>query len=499
MSDPLRPYIANILDETDKVLFVEAADSAKAGAFRAAYILIWLCCAESLKRRFNAVKSRDGIATKVAGQIERIEADKKSIDMFVLGSSRDYGFLDDAGYTRLSHVYDMRCIYGHPYEKQPGEEELVAAAATVTELVLSQPVQLRHGYLSEQVRLLTEEKAFLDDRIEAVEDYAKEVVVRTDETLTEWFIEKLWSTAEEFKSDKSMALYFRRVRWFVSQFLSETDSSVFERWDLLSASTRSPIVASASLSDARIFPGLDSHVQDLVIGSLLDFAAVDSSGLLPIQALAIDNLLTDRQAERFQTAIAEVSPKVLLAAGIQLRFVVRRIIENLKSYNWYAQNPTIDALANAGFEAIGLLEPAMQFELGNNVLQSADGNSGSAMGFVNDISNDENKWPVRFIAGIVSECFINDDEQIRFKNHKLIEALLCLRTVSATDCEGIVDELVDRIERGMPKESYWHANKRKEALSAIIEVISREPDLACLSKLKHAVESIELAEEDTDE
>ena len=191
MSDPLKPYVDLVLDDTDRLLFEEAAASARGGASRAAYIMIWVSCAESLKRRFNAVKTRDGIARKVAGDIARIEADRKSIDMYVLAKAKEYGFIDDAGFTRLSHIYEMRCIYGHPYEKQPSEEDLVAAAAAVTELVLSQPVRLRHGYLAEQVRLLTEERAFLDDRSEAVTAYAKEVFGRMDEGLLDWFLEKL--------------------------------------------------------------------------------------------------------------------------------------------------------------------------------------------------------------------------------------------------------------------------------------------------------------------
>ena len=207
MIERLNDYAKQVLDEQDRVLFDEAVKAANAGVLRGEYVLVWLSCAESLKRRFRAVRSRDATATRVSGEVERREAAHGSIDQLLLKESKDYGFIDDAGFARLSHIYEMRCVYGHPYERQPNEEDLVASAAAVTELVLSQPVRLRHGYLTEQVRLLTQERAFLDDQREPVAEYAKEVLGRMDDSLLEWFIEKLWGAAEALVPDKSMALF----------------------------------------------------------------------------------------------------------------------------------------------------------------------------------------------------------------------------------------------------------------------------------------------------
>src|SRR5260221_229408 len=98
----------DILDEQDRVLFHEAIVSSTAGAARGAYILIWLCCAESLKRRFREVGRRDGAARKVSGEIERKEGAHSAIDSFLLKEARTYGFIDEPGHARLEHVYRMR-------------------------------------------------------------------------------------------------------------------------------------------------------------------------------------------------------------------------------------------------------------------------------------------------------------------------------------------------------------------------------------------------------
>ena len=85
-------YTAKILDEADRPLFQEAAASALNGAPRGAYILIWIACAEGLKRKFREAAVRDGKANIILGDIDQKEKQQKSVDMFILTRAKDYGF-----------------------------------------------------------------------------------------------------------------------------------------------------------------------------------------------------------------------------------------------------------------------------------------------------------------------------------------------------------------------------------------------------------------------
>jgi hypothetical protein len=169
---PLDPYLDQVVSDQDRILFREAARTAQVSAFRAAYIMVWLSCAESLKRKFGELAPRDGNARKIVGDLQRKESTHQAVDKYILEQAKEYGLITETEFTRLEHVYTMRCVYGHPYEEQPTVEELSAAASTVVDIVLSQPTKLRHGYLQDQVRLLAEQPTFLDDLFEAVERYA---------------------------------------------------------------------------------------------------------------------------------------------------------------------------------------------------------------------------------------------------------------------------------------------------------------------------------------
>jgi hypothetical protein len=177
----LEPYAAEILSLEDRPLFEEAVSAARAGALRAAYVMIWLSCAESLKRRFGEARAWDSEAGKIFGQINALEEDHKAVDNLILDRAESYGFVSDSQKVRLKHIYELRCLYAHPYREAPSKESLVDAAQTVVTLVLSRPVTLRHGYAQRQLDRLLKEATFLDDYEPAVLEQVQHVIRRMDQ------------------------------------------------------------------------------------------------------------------------------------------------------------------------------------------------------------------------------------------------------------------------------------------------------------------------------
>ncbi len=478
----------DILDEQDRVLFHEAIVSSTAGAARGAYILIWLCCAESLKRRFREVGRRDGAARKVSGEIERKEGAHSAIDSFLLKEARTYGFIDEPGHARLEHVYRMRCLYGHPYERQPSEEDLVSAATTVADLVLHQPVLLRHGYLQEQIRLLTSDSPFLDDQDNAVVAYAKEVALRTDPIVIEWFIDKLWVSGEALVADKMQIKFVRRVIWFSSAFVQASGLDL-RACDVRLLLVRAPTIAACALSVPELFPLISSHAQDIVVGNLVQHVKTDISIAARLEPLDQKGLLNNRQRERFIESLQTVGYRALAGAGIALRYYATLLLAGMKSHNWYAQNPALDALASAGPTAVAELDGGIQRQLGNNVLQCAAGAAASAGPIMEAIEDGTVTWPPAFVEGLVEECFVNDEGRVRFKTDHLKKALFGLSGLTPTERKGIVDRVAARVEVGSPKPVSDPEGGRTDALIAMEFAMKGRPeDLGVLDGLRKAVE-----------
>lgn len=98
-------------------------------------------------------------------------------------------------------------------------------------------------------------------------------------------------------------------------------------------------------------------------------------------------------------------------------------ITNLKIHNWYIQNPAIDKLLKWTFpEETNEGDKDSVFVLGRNILQSAEGSSGSAISYIENLYLNIQNWPKTFqvalIDGILYEVFFDSERKIRPRSFK---------------------------------------------------------------------------------
>lgn len=101
-----------------------------------------------------------------------------------------------------------------------------------------------------------------------------------------------------------------------------------------------------------------------------------------------------------------------------------KVIEQLKSYNWYVQNPAIDKLEQ--FDSSKLEETQSNsdsiFVIGRNIYQSACGGSGSAADFIENLRQRLTKYSDYFInhlySGILYEVYFDSSNNFRKDNLK---------------------------------------------------------------------------------
>lgn len=496
VKDDWAGYIGRVSDPQDKVLLEEAASAARGSAFRIAYLAVWLSCAESLKRKFKELSQLDHVAMKVISDITDKEAKQQATDRVLLTKAKQYGFISDAEFDQLESIYRQRCVYGHPYEQAPLLEQLIAAVASVVEFVLSRPTKLRHGYLARQVDLICTNREFLDDHLPAIDSYADVVYTRSSSELHLWFLQKLWREAAGFAANPSMSRMIRRVVWFSEAFLKRCDNGFFSKWNSVQDLSQYPLVSRA-LGSTALFCKLDGHSQDIVVGQLLKAANSHASCLKILEELDSAGQLTTRQRERFVAGVKLMDLHVAASSGLSLEYYVDGIIEALKSYNWYVQNPAVSAVAGIGSSGIVTLLPEKQKELGNNVLQAADGDAGSAVSLVKEIARGERMWPEAFVEGVITECFVNDGDKFRFKTKHAREALLGLCCIPTELRTAFVSRLVDRVRRSSPKHGRSMGEEHERILKIVDDVISGDKKaFGSFTALRDAVARLEVPKDE---
>lgn len=447
----LSHYADNILAAEDRPLFDDAVKAGKAGALRAAYVMIWLACAESLKRRFREAQKRDHAASKIVGEIETKEKEHKAVDKFVLMKAHEYGFVSDSGYTVLNHVYEMRCLYGHPYEEAPSQEQVSHAAAVVVEHVLSKPVKLRQGFGKQLLKSLLEEPSFLDDQQTAVVVFTKDILPRLDETIHGWLLDNYWKELEKICDDSSMAIFFRRGTWFSQAMLTEVGVGVFSPDDWHDRCSRFPKILMRVCSIADIFKAIGERAQDSLVGLIIAESATHASVLTHLERLSINGALTTRQQERFVARVSEMQSSEITSAGLSTKTCYGKLIDALKSHNWYMQNPAVDLIVSNGPDQAAELDENQQVNLGRNLLQAGEGMARSANEFLEKLSKDGTSWPFHVVRGIAMESFTNEDKQIRFKGRHLGQVLSAIDHLQQELQDQLTAEISASVDAGTPK------------------------------------------------
>lgn len=110
--------------------------------------------------------------------------------------------------------------------------------------------------------------------------------------------------------------------------------------------------------------------------------------------------------------------------------VIDSIIEQLRSHDWYKQNPAIARIRNVGPSNIDI---SSQFLLGRNLLQTADGNEFSALSIFDNLENWLKRWLLpdgqcHVLNGILYEMYFDSEGKFRREGMKagMIDDVLAL-------------------------------------------------------------------------
>lgn len=132
-------------------------------------------------------------------------------------------------------------------------------------------------------------------------------------------------------------------------------------------------------------------------------------------------------------------------------------IAQLKSYNWYIQNPAIEELKTINIKSISndIINRSSFFVLGRNLLQSADGAAGAAISFIENLAYWIKDYPIHFqkaiIDGLLYEIFFNSNGKLRsngFKAFYLKDIMSNIDKMKIDNPYGFINHEIDKRKGG---------------------------------------------------
>ena len=156
---------------------------------------------------------------------------------------------------------------------------------------------------------------------------------------------------------------------------------------------------------------------------------------------------------------------------------VTKIIEDLRSYNWYIQNPAINKIFELSWDK---LTPDQVFVLGRNIYQCACGSERKALDILNNLRREmaalSTDIAEHLINGMFYETYFNSEGEFRGRNLKsrCMEQLFAIQTVKKyKNCISFIRKALQPYREGLAV----LPNTKPEIINLKIKVKKKDPPI----------------------
>ncbi|HIZ28874.1 MAG TPA: hypothetical protein H9673_06770 [Candidatus Adamsella sp.] len=445
-------YIKKIPEDIDKVLIKEAVKIIHCGQYRAAYILIWLACIESILERFKKLSLTDSVAKKFHDEITNISEGKQATDKIILTKAKEYGFIDAIEENKLKQIYENRCIYAHPYNQSPKLENVDSAFVDVIDIILAKTLYFTKNNIKQEISKLTNNMLYVANFPASIERHTEFLLKRIETDNLMLFIQGYFEKLDQYLTKSTKTEEVNLGINLLSVLLKKTDIAELPNADWHQITMKLKIVDSFILLEPVLFSKIGFDAQNTLLTKAKNLINRYLPVLNGIINLIKTKVLTTDQYNIIQQELNNLSLEVFANSDADLNFLYDRIISDLKSYNWYVQSPAILIIINKK-SSLKDLPIDKQIELGRNVLQTANGGENEARAFLE--SQDIYSLPVDFLKGIIFEVFVNENNEIRYKERCIESVLSIINNMNTAERDTILEELIRTIERSnIKKEEY---------------------------------------------
>lgn len=413
---------SEIFADIDQILFDEIENCYNSGAYRSAYIMIWISIAESIRYKLKEMSFKDSEIQNMLKELERNEKKGYSIDHLLLQYSKDLDYIDNDEFERLNTIRKMRNSYAHPTGKAPTENEVNCALATAITLVLSKPPLLRYNYANKTIEKIFNDPHYFDDDPLILKKYAKNFINRIHPDVLNFALKNILKNINDSLEDYEMKKFRQRGLIFGYEIIKEIIlNNLQNENDFNLYLDEYPIPTSLLFLHKDIWTNLKYQEKNRAFGYIKeqiinrDLIWCRKYALNKLYGLYESPLFTDRQNNEFKYLLESLRYKTLIYSGIPLNNYVERIINDLESHNWGYQQYAANALFEIPEDEVSSVNDSIQEQLGRNILQSGQGNSWRTIDFIDSILNENKIYPLKFIYGIVAETLVNDDGEFRLK------------------------------------------------------------------------------------
>ncbi|MEG1592235.1 hypothetical protein [Chryseobacterium sp.] len=403
--------VKKIHDESDKPLFLEIIGCLNAGFLRSAYIMSWIAIAENLKNKIlQSSNLGDERATVALQNIEDAESNKKSVDKIILDKVNELSLTDANEKTILEFLWSQRCVFAHPYEIAPSEDQVKHIIDQLVNICLSKPLLYKKNFLLELINNLVTKSFFLTGDQQKQMDYFHTIMLRVTEDLHPFLFKTLLFELGKIESDNSKSNTQLSIRYFLSKLLSDSPLLLSNPvWTLEQRAVNYPFTTFFGCVNTSTWPKLDDRVKEILVNyAVIETDPDKQNKIKTIFSNLIDaNILENIYETYYFTFLSTINFANSIRFYGKTEPMHKLIISELDSGNYEKQNSVLEYLkSDDGSKFLLNSSPFDQRNIGKSLMFAARGNNWNINGYLANFPIDPLP-PADLILGFLEGALFN--------------------------------------------------------------------------------------------
>lgn len=488
-ADGLRKQINNTKDYP---FYDEITGCLEAGFLRSAYVMSWVGIAENLKDKILELSNLgDAAATTALTAIQDAEANKKSVDKIILEKAGALSLVEATELANLEFLWTQRCIFAHPYQLAPNEDETKFIINQLVNICLSKPLLYKRTYLTELINNLVTKPFFLSNNEADIIKFFTGILSRVLPDQHPYLFKTLLFELGKVEVDDAKADTQLKLRIFLGKLLNETPTPLSDvSWGFENRAVNYPFTTLYGCVTVNTWSKLPERVKQILVDYALGEA--DESKRFRIKTafweLIGAGVLEEPFRQRYFTYLESIRFTYAIHFYADTAAMLGRILRDFSTFNYDKQNAVIEFLkSESGKNYLAGLQEADQSAIGNHLMFAVRNNNWSGADYLNSLTA-KNDLPKAFVKGILDATILNRNNDFYVDLERFRIALKMLENLTAGEATQLVTDLDARVI-AMPADKTHHAGDDTiEALKlkmAGIKAEVKEPAELLLDHLKN--------------
>lgn len=418
IKDWINQHRNDIYDPKDYVIFDEVIGCFKAGFLRASYILGWIGITENLKDKISQASNLGNKQAEASFKaIEEAESKKLSVDKIILEEAFKLNLVSISDHTVLSFLWQQRCLFAHPYNLAPLDDDVRHMITNSVKICLSKPLLYNKDFLNELVENIVGKPFLINGDRGKIETYFRKITSRVPEDLHPYLFKKtLYQLGLVIEDETKSDIRFK-LRVLINTLLDDTTLSLDgKNWTFEDKAIKFPFVVLYGTITLKTWKGFSKRIKDIIVNYSIDEEDVAKVNIIKLwfNSLIINQVLEDEYKEKFFSKLDKMQFTIAINFYAEKEATLKRLFLEFDSFNFINQNSVIEHLnSDNGKKFVTTLEENEQIELGKKIMSCAK--SGSYSG-INYITNLKDKDVPKFVLyGILYGTIFNKLDGLNIK------------------------------------------------------------------------------------